>query len=77
MHIHGGQESCVSFCHRDTIGSKIQRRPKKMHERTFWRAEVRNKETKKQRKQNPKIPHFMGIHVSTEFAPNCSTTHVV
>jgi hypothetical protein len=48
-----------------------------MHERTFWRAEVRNKETKKQRKQNPKIPHFMGIHVSTEFAPNCSTTHVV
>jgi hypothetical protein len=35
MHIHGGQESCVSFCHRDTIGSKIQRRPKKMHERTF------------------------------------------
>jgi len=44
-----------------------------MHEKTFLRAEVRNKETKS---QNPKIPQ-LGIHVSTEFAPNCSTTHVV
>ncbi len=62
MHIHGGQESCVSFCHRDNIRRKIQRRQKNA--------------CKKQRKKIPKIPQ-LGIHVSTEFAPNCSTTHVV
>jgi len=42
MHIHGGQESCVSFGHRDNIGRKIQRRQK-----NAW---------KKQRKKNPQNP---------------------
>jgi hypothetical protein len=43
---------CVSFCHIDTIGKGKFKDDKKMHDKTFLRAEVRNKETKS---QNPKI----------------------
>jgi hypothetical protein len=60
------------FLSQKQIGRKIQRRQKKCMRELF----KSRRESKKQRKQNPKIPQ-LGIHVSTEFAPNCSTTHVV
>jgi hypothetical protein len=54
MHIHGGQESCVSFCHRDNR-KENSKKTKKNACKNFLRAEenVRNKENKIPKSQNP------------------------
>jgi hypothetical protein len=70
MHIHGGQESCVSFCHRDNRKENSKKTKKNCMRELFksrWESKKqRNKENKIPKSQNPTIGNSCFYWVCTQ-----------